>query len=98
MMTTRWPRREQLWSKYKLTLEDYDLMFEAQDGRCGLCERVESRTKNGAVMRLAVDHDHATGRVRGLLCSRCNTGLGQFQDDPDLLNKAAHYLTFHRDV
>ncbi len=76
---------------YGLTIERYEQMLEAQSGVCALCGRTN---KNG--YRLAVDHDHETGRVRGLLCTNCNNGLGRFKDNPGLLRKAADYITEHK--
>ena len=80
---------------YNISASDYEAMLTAQDGVCAICKRVEiyqdalgSRT----IRRLNVDHDHKTGRVRALLCSRCNTGLGNFDDDPDLMRSAIAYL------
>jgi hypothetical protein len=64
----------------------YDQMVAEQDGRCLICGAKPGR------IALAVDHDHETGRVRGLLCRSCNQGLGHFRDDPDLLRSAAAYL------
>jgi hypothetical protein len=61
-------------------------LLSAQDGRCAICG-AERGTR-----RLAIDHDHTTGFIRGLLCVRCNTGLGSFRDDPELLRKAIEYL------
>lgn len=58
-----------LMIRYGLTTAQYDQMLDRQDGRCAICRR-QPRTK-----RLAVDHDHETGHVRGLLCDRCNRGL-----------------------
>lgn len=71
---------------YGLSLEDWNSMNEAQDGRCRLCRRKR---------KLFVDHCHETGRVRSLLCSRCNTGMGCFEDSVDMLKRAIHYLTSH---
>ena len=79
-----------LKSKYGLTVEDYRRMFEAQGGRCKLCGK-ESRKR-----MLDVDHNHETGKVRELLCHRCNVGLGHFDDDPNLLLMAAVYLEENR--
>jgi hypothetical protein len=69
-----------------LTLEGYADLLQAQDGRCAIC-REPSRGR-----RLAVDHDHITGRVRGLLCTRCNMGLGFFQDSAVRLQAAQRYI------
>lgn len=79
-----------LQRSYGITSEDYDRMFAAQGGRCGLCGNEGSNTERSA--ELAVDHDHETGVVRGLLCHDCNTGLGKLGDDPALLRKAADYV------
>ena len=70
-----------------LSQEDYDAMLERQGGTCAICG---NKPADGET--LARDHDHVTGRVRGLLCRGCNTGLGQFTDDPSRLRAAADYL------
>lgn len=73
--------------KFGLTWDEYDAIYQAQGGRCAICGG-----KPRAYM-LAVDHDHKTGEVRGLLCSRCNHRLlGSANDDPARLRKAADYL------
>lgn len=66
----------------------------AQDGRCAICGATDARRRKSD--RLNVDHDHATGAFRGLLCDPCNNGLGRFDDDPDRLRKAADYLEKNR--
>jgi hypothetical protein len=79
------------------TIAGYDEMHAAQRGLCAICGRPESmRDKFGRVQRLAVDHCHATLRVRGLLCGNCNHALGKFQDDPARLRAAADYIEAHR--
>lgn len=77
-----------LKEKFGIDLAEYQRMVEAHGGKCKLCGR-EERTKQ---RRLAVDHCHFTGKIRGLLCHHCNTGLGNFMDDIDLLRKAVAYL------
>lgn len=67
-------------------------MREERRGVCPLCER--DMWLNG--QRLVVDHCHETGKVRSLLCSRCNRGMGMFEDNPESLRKAAKYLEDHR--
>lgn len=84
---SRISRRDMLRKKYGITLEDYQNLFEAQDGVCALCGN-----SCGSGRLLAVDHDHTTGKIRGLLCMAHNTGLGKFGDSSALLRKAADYL------
>ena len=74
-------------SSYGLTDDDYEAMLESQDYRCAICYEHEVRN-----VRFAVDHCHKSGVNRGLLCAKCNTGLGLFMDDPDLLLRAAEYI------
>jgi len=82
----------QLKSKYGITLEDYNQLFIQQNGCCKICERHQSQFKKA----LAVDHCHSTGKVRGLLCTSCNNGLGRFKDSAELLKIAANYIEANR--
>jgi len=82
-------RRRRELAGYGMTVEEYDDLLARQDGHCGICEAVDAGADH---KRLPVDHDHATGRVRGLLCHRCNRALGLLGDDIDLLRKAIKYL------
>lgn len=74
-------------SKYNLSLDEYNEMLLEQDGLCALCFGPPDSGK-----RLYVDHSHVSGRVRGLLCSRCNLTLGFARDNPELLRKMAIYV------
>lgn len=85
-----WHRNHKLLTKYGLTLEDFEAMLERQGGGCAICEAPP--TGEGNRGRLHVDHDHATGRVRGLLCHRCNWGIGHFGDSAEVMQKAYRYL------
>lgn len=71
-----------------LTVEEYDTMLEQQGGGCKVC----GRTPEDNGKRLAVDHNHSTGRIRGLLCDKCNVGLGHLGDSLNRVLKAAEYL------
>ena len=82
-------RRSRLKKAFGLTLEEYDELLVKQNDGCGICGR--SRSDDGR--RLAVDHCHDTGKIRGLLCSSCNMALGMLNDDLELLKKAVDYLT-----
>lgn len=82
--------------KYGITPADYDRMLDEQGGVCAICRREGSVEMYGRLM--AVDHCHDTGRVRGLLCTACNTSIGQMQDDPNRLMAAAAYLLQNTDV
>lgn len=79
-------REWQLNKKYNITELQYEQMHQRQDGRCRICNSKET------YKRLAVDHSHKTGKVRGLLCEDCNLGLGKFKDDIALLKIAIQYL------
>lgn len=74
--------------RFDITLADYDAMLIAQDGVCAICGKTPWEEEK----RLAVDHNHETGRVRGLLCNNCNSGIGYLQDNPGLCRLAADYL------
>lgn len=78
-----------LQRKYGITLEDYFEIIERQDGQCAICGSEINELDHTAHL----DHCHETGRVRGVLCRRCNTGIGMLNDDAELLVKAAEYLT-----
>ena len=73
--------------KYNLTEDEYQELLQRQNNKCALC-------LSGS--KLIVDHCHTTGRVRGLLCFKCNTGIGQLQDSEELLLKAVDYLRLNR--
>jgi hypothetical protein len=74
---------------YGITEETYQQMLADQGGVCAICQQECNRS---TTERLCVDHDHATGYVRGLLCFKCNTGLGRFNDDLAFLSRAIDYL------
>jgi len=78
-------RQYRLKRKYNLTLEEYNQILSEQDGVCAIC-KVEGTP------HLSVDHDHETGKIRGLLCKKCNLGLGYFNDSANLTQKATDYL------
>jgi hypothetical protein len=75
----------------------YDELSRRQNGVCAVCGNPESgrHYRSRAVIRLAVDHSHLTGKVRGLLCRACNVGLGRFCDNPVVLRQAAEYVEAH---
>lgn len=86
-------REKSLVKNYGMTTLEFGQMSELQNGVCAICEKPEtSLMKDGKKRPLCVDHCHKTGEVRKLLCVKCNAGLGQFLDDPQLLKKAADYL------
>lgn len=90
-------RESQLLKRYGLTIQDYDQLLVAQGGVCHICGG-PSHIRDNDPLSFAVDHCHATGKVRGLLCANCNRGLGLFKDDPDRLMAAAMYLLKQTDT
>lgn len=84
--------------KYGISLEQYLELLEEQQGGCALCGIKENNTiGNRKDWNFSVDHDHTSGKVRGLLCNNCNRGLGLLKDNPELLRKAANYVERHRE-
>lgn len=78
---------------YGITLEQYNQLFAAQNGCCKICS-----THQGQLRRtLCVDHDHKTGKIRGLLCDLCNRGLGYLKDNTVILLEAIKYLNENKD-
>lgn len=79
-------RKYQFPSKYGITIDDYDQMMVDQNYKCAICDMAPIDYS------LHVDHSHISGQVRGLLCRKCNVGLGSFGDSPSNLRNAANYL------
>ena len=71
---------------YNISKEEFNIMYVNQSGKCAIC------SKGIDILSCAVDHNHTTGKVRGLLCRSCNSGIGLLNDDPKLLQKAIKYL------
>ena len=78
--------------RYGIDRETYDNLYREQDGKCAICLEPETRMLRGRVSRLSVDHCHKTGKIRGLLCSRCNTFIGLSDHSEERLISAIHYL------
>ena len=86
-------RGRNLKHKYGISLEEYKEMLTNQGGKCAICEVTENNTTGDRKdWNFAVDHDHKTGKVRGLLCNNCNRALGLFKDSANLLGEAKKYL------
>jgi hypothetical protein len=81
-------RKGQLKRLYGLTLDEYQDMLAKQNGKCAICAVHE----DSVTRKFSVDHDHKTGKIRGLLCNNCNTGIGNLRDSIELLEQAIRYL------
>ena len=96
----RLQKHSKLQKAYGLTLKAYENMFKAQQGLCAICKSPETGTQNrgssAVPLSLAVDHDHKTGKVRALLCHKCNKALGLLYDDIGLLQAGIDYLVEHQ--
>lgn len=85
--------------QYGITDTDYELMLKSQEEKCKICGQSETtKNNNGKIKRLSVDHDHKTGKIRGLLCDNCNNALGRFNDDIEILKAAITYLERNQDA
>ena len=87
-------QRECILKKYyNLKLQDYNKIKDKQNNVCAICGNINKRKhKSGKIFDLHVDHNHTTGKIRGLLCTKCNLGLGLFNDSIELLKDATKYL------
>ena len=91
------PYEQVLKRRYGITLADYNAMSLRQAHRCAVCRRPETaKSRGGGTRRLSVDHDHATGRVRGLLCHRCNLVVWALEDNHVTLPAIAAYIEAFR--
>lgn len=87
--------REKAWQRrYGITRQDYETLLELQGDSCAICKTMDVGRKGHT--HFHVDHDHETGKVRGLLCDLCNRGLGYFKDDAYLMMKGAKYLESYK--
>jgi len=77
-------RKYKLRTKYGLTLEQYEAMLAAQNGKCSICKNAHDK--------MCVDHCHSSGRIRGILCDPCNTAIGLLKDNPYVVKSARDYL------
>lgn len=81
--------------RFGISAHEYNEMIASQNNRCAICGEMETATRLGKVRALSVDHNHTTGKVRGLLCSDCNTGIGKLKEKRENLLAAVKYLDFH---
>lgn len=78
--------------KFGLTADQYERMVLQQYNKCAICNNAEVAMRAGKLKQLAIDHCHSTGKVRALLCTRCNTAMGLLKEDPALFDAAKKYL------
>lgn len=83
--------------RFGITAADYDAKLASQGGVCAICGRPETKRNQSGLMSLAVDHNHTTGQVRGLLCYRCNTTLGGLDEDTAIMRAMIDYLHRYAD-
>lgn len=79
-------------SSYSIPISKYKEMSKKQGDVCAICGKEEMRKRKSEVVRLSIDHNHKTGEIRGLLCHKCNVGLGHFSESVEFLLKAISYL------
>ena len=88
------PHAYTILHRFKMSPASYYEMLEKQNSLCAICKQPETQLKKkyNKVKMLSIDHCHSTGKIRGLLCHKCNTGLGSFQDSETILSSAINYL------
>lgn len=88
----KWNKTAKVKLFYGLTLEKYEELEKLQNGLCAVCGLSNSQKLYNRSVSLHIDHNHETGKIRGLLCHKCNTALGLANDDPTILRKLVDYL------
>ena len=91
-LTSNRSRRNHFKKTYNITIAQYDEMLLKQNDCCAICKRHKSEVTVKRKNHLCVDHNHSTGKIRGLLCDKCNRGIGLLCDDIDILKNAIEYL------
>jgi predicted transcriptional regulator YheO len=83
-----------LKKKYGISLEEYEIRLQEQDSVCAICGQPETRKdhRTKQIRSLAVDHNHSTGKIRGLLCTNCNTTLGLLNEDTNIMQNMINYI------
>lgn len=90
-------KAKKLLRKFGITLDEYERWLEKQEGVCAICKRPETTQIFNATISLSVDHNHETGRVRGLLCRDCNLALGHLNDNVEWAEALVRYLQEGKD-
>ena len=85
-------RERRIQQDYGMSLIEYEKLFTEQDGVCAICSEKETARQGGKLKELSIDHNHKTGKNRGLLCGRCNAAIGFLKESKELLEKAKIYL------
>jgi hypothetical protein len=89
-------KNSKLKRAYGITLKQYNELLSSQDYKCAICYTESNRKYRGKIKAFAVDHCHTTGKIRGLLCNDCNTGIGLLKDNVIFLESAINYLNKSR--
>lgn len=88
----KFARAKRKFSKYGLTIDSANDLLESQGGKCKICSLEISFSSEKCKNKACIDHCHKTGKIRGLLCNNCNSGIGYLQDSPEILEIAINYL------
>lgn len=82
-------------NSYGISPKEYIELLEKHHHVCAICGKPETRIHQGVLAALSIDHDHDTGKIRGLLCTRCNSAIGHFYEDVEIMRKAIDYLNIN---